>query len=109
VFGSVNPEMLQIFGLRWLKACYQEYYSQGAPLFHICLPSPSMTYPAFSSGMNNLLANIASHKGIHFRTAPDISEYQNSEHHTRVLPYLFAVNNTLMKTDMKALMSRISG
>lgn len=106
-FGSVNPEILPLVGIRWLKACFQEYYSQGAPIFHICLHSPTMTDPAFMSGMNDLLAFIASHQDIHFKTASEISEYQHWEPHTRLLPYLFAVNKTLMKTNMKALRSRI--
>lgn len=107
LFGSVNPENLPTFGIRWLKACFQEYYSQGAPLFHICLHSPSMTDPAFINGMNDLLAFIASHQDIHFRTASEISKYPDSESHTRLIPYLFGINNTLMKTCMRTVLSKI--
>lgn len=107
-FGPVNPEILPIVGLLWLKSCFTAYYSQGAPLFHICLHSPCMTAPQFSSNMSDLLTFIASHQDVHFRTASEITEYQNPPKlQTRFLPYLFAVNKTLMKTSIKALRSRI--
>jgi peptidoglycan/xylan/chitin deacetylase (PgdA/CDA1 family) len=108
MFGSVNPEILPIAGFSWLKACFEEYYSQGAPLFHICLHSPCMTSPLFSTTMRDLLTFIASHQNIHFRTASEINEYQNPPKlHSRLLPYLFAVNKTQMKTNINALRSRI--
>lgn len=108
-FGLVSPEMMPIVGLPWLKACFTEYYAQGMPLFHICLHSPSMTDPLFINGLEDLLTFIASHRDIHFRTASEITHYQNPEPRTQILPYLLGVNRTQIKTDLKALRSKILG
>jgi hypothetical protein len=108
-FGLVSPEMIPIVGLPWLKACFTEYYSQGMPLFHICLHSPSMTDPLFINGMNEFLTFIASHRNIHFRTASEINRYKNPKPKTQILPYLFAINRTLIRTDLNIIRSKILG
>ena len=35
--GNVNPEVVPLVGLSWLKACFIEYYKQKIPVFHICM------------------------------------------------------------------------
>jgi len=108
-FGLVSPEKLPFVGLPWLKACFTEYYTQSMPLFHICLHSPSMTNQFFIKGMEDLLTFIKSHRDIHFKTASDIPKYQNPKPYNKFLPYLFAVNRTQIRTDLKAIRSRIQG
>lgn len=49
--GTVSPEGVITYGLRWLKACFSEYYQQNVPLFHICLHLPSMTDSYYLSVM----------------------------------------------------------
>jgi len=99
--GSVNPEMIPVVGLLWLKACFIEYYNQGAPLFHICLHSPSMTDNYLSSGMDGLLFFISKHKNINFKFASEIGEYPQVKTKTDLLPYIFAINKNILATFLK--------
>jgi len=107
--GSVNPEVVPLFGLPWLKACFLEFYNQKLPLFHICLHSPCMTDPYFISVMDNFLKFISIHKNINFKFASDIREYSEVNPKTKILPYLFGVNRNIIKTYSKAIRVRILG
>lgn len=99
--GNVNPEVVPILGLHWLKACFLEYYRQNAPLFHICLHSPSMTDPYFTSSMDELLNFISTRKDIDFKFASEIVEYFKTNLRTTITPYLFHINKNLIKNFLK--------
>jgi hypothetical protein len=101
--GNVNPETIPIVGLSWLKACFLEYYRQGAPLFHICLHSPSMTDAYFISGLDKLLSFISEHKDIKFKFASDIKEYPQYKYKANILPYIFSINFNIVKTKLKTI------
>lgn len=96
--GSVNVESVPFYGLSWLKACFLEYYKQDAPLFHICLHSPSMTDSYFISAMDNLLSFISKHKDINFKFASEIKKYPIMNFKTNILPYIFSLNAKIIKT-----------
>ncbi len=96
--GGVNPEMVPWVGLAWLKACFSEYYRQGAPLFHICLHSPCMTDDYFISAMDRLLEFIAGHEQVHFKCAREIQEYPNRHVAATMLPYLAGLNLAIIKS-----------
>ena len=98
---SINPEVVPIIGLSWLKACFSEYYRQNLPLFHICLHSPCMTDLYFTSAMENYLNFISNHENINFKFACEISEYDNVASKTDIFPYLFAVNVNIVRTFLK--------
>jgi len=95
--GNVNPEVVPLTGLSWLKASFMEYYKQGVPLFHICLHSPSMTDRYFISAMEDFISFISKHKGINFKFASQIKEYEVKDYKTNILPYLFSLNWKIVK------------
>ena len=96
--GSVNVESVPFYGLSWLKACFLEYYNQDAPLFHICLHSPSMTDNYFISAMDSLLSFISKHKDINFKFVSEIKEYSTKDFKTNILPYIFNLNAKIIKS-----------
>lgn len=104
--GNVNPEVVPIVGLRWLKACFTEYYRQNLPLFHICLHSPCMAEPYFISAMDELLKFISRHEDIHFKFASEIEEYDNVTPKTDILPYLSGANRNIIGTFLKSRIFR---
>ena len=101
--GNVNPEIVPIVGLSWLRACFLEYYKQEVPLFHICLHSPSMTDNYFISAMDNFLRFISKHKNINFKFASEIQEYPQRNFKTNISPYLFGINKEIFKSGLKKL------
>jgi peptidoglycan/xylan/chitin deacetylase (PgdA/CDA1 family) len=107
--GNVNPEAVPIVGLSWLKACFLEYYKQSLPLFHICLHSPCMTDPYFISALDDFLKFISMQKNINFRFTSEVKEYNEINPKTNILPYLFRVDRTIMKTGLRSMKSRIFG
>lgn len=86
--GNVSTDSARLVGLPWLKACFLEYYRQGIPLFHICLHSHYMTDPYFVSALDDFLKFITQHKGIDFKFASEIKEYDPIAPKTDILPYL---------------------
>lgn len=105
--GNVNPEVVPLVGLSWLKACFTEYYSQGMPLFHICLHSPCMTDPYFISEIDEFLGFIARHHDINFKFASEVKEYSKVSPSTRVVPYLLGINRNIVGLGCKAIFNKI--
>ncbi|MEN6552454.1 MAG: hypothetical protein ABFC34_06150 [Methanobacterium sp.] len=104
---SVNPEIIPIYGLSWLKACFLEYYKQNMPVFHICLHSPCMTDPYFVSRMDNLLEFISKHKNVNFKFASEIGEYGKVYPKTDIIPYIFGFNRNIANLGIEAITRRI--
>ncbi len=104
--GNVNPEVMPIVGLSWLKACFREYYLQNLPFFHICLHSPCMTNEYFISGMGNLLKFISKHRGVNFRFATEIKEYADVSPATNIFPYLLRVNRNTIRRFLRKIFRR---
>ena len=96
--GNVNPEVVPVVGLSWLKACFTEYHRQNLPLFHVCLHSPCMTDPYFISAMDEFLKFISRHKNVNFKFASEIKEYDDVVPKTNILPYLFGINRNIVGT-----------
>ena len=103
--GTVNPEGVGIFGLSWLKACFLEHYIQGAPLFHICLHSPSMTDDNLLYAMDDLLSFIYKHKNATFTFASEIKETNTRGIYSNIIPYIFACNKNILKSGIRKLFS----
>lgn len=101
--GIVNIENFPLYGLSWFKACFLEYYNQGASLFHICLHSPSMTNDYFISEMNKLLFFISKHENVNFKFVSEIKEYPTKNLNTDIKPYLFAINFNILVTGFKKI------
>ncbi len=93
--GSVNPEVAPFVDLSWLQACFEEYYNQGLPFFHICLHSPAMIDPYYISVTDELLKFIKKHDKVDFKFASEIKEYENKVSKTRYWPYLKAFYKTV--------------
>ncbi len=93
--ASATPELAPLVGLPWLKACFEEYYRQRLPLFHVCLHSPSMTDPYYRDVMDGLLRFIAGHD-VRFRFASEIGEYGAVRPKVDVVPYLAGVNRNML-------------
>lgn len=104
----VNPEVIPHYGISWLKACFLEYYKQGAPLFHICVHSPCLTDCNFIEYMDDLLSFISKHE-ISFKFASEIKKYPEYNSYSDVLPYVTRINKNLLKTCYLDLKSRIRG
>ena len=102
--GNINPEAIPNVGLDWLKACFLEYYEQGAPFFHICIHSPSMTDPYLFTGMDNFISFISGHKNISFKFASEIGQYDSIKLKKRIRPYLFAINKNIIKAVFKKIL-----
>jgi peptidoglycan/xylan/chitin deacetylase (PgdA/CDA1 family) len=92
---SATPELAPLVGLPWLKACFEEYYRQRLPLFHLCLHSPSMTDPYYREVMDGLLQYIARHD-VRFRFVSEIEEYGEVRPKADVTPYLSSVNRSML-------------
>jgi len=103
--GMAGPEDIRKYGFSWLKACFLEYYNQGAPLFHIAMHSPAMTDDYYISFTDKLLSFISEHKNISFKFASEITEYPEKQIKNNLFYYMPAVNKTLAKTIFKKLAS----
>ena len=101
---SANPELVPLVGLPWLKACFSEYYSQGLPVFHVCLHSPAMTDQYLLNAMSELLRFMSRHSRVDFKCASEIHAYPLSYAKTLVYPYLFAVNRNVLCAALKSVM-----
>jgi hypothetical protein len=106
--GNVNPEVIPLYGLSWLKACFLEYYMQNMPFFHICLHSPCMVDKYFIAGMDNFLRFISKYKNVNFKFASEITEYEEMSPKTNLLPYISGFNWKVAVTGIDAILSRIS-
>jgi hypothetical protein len=104
--GSVNPEAVPGRGFSWLKACFNEYYQQGMPLFHICLHSPCMTDAYFLSVMKEFLSFISRHENVDFRFASEVHEYRHRDPSTLIGPYLLGINRKIIRRGIRAATSR---
>ena len=96
--GNVNPEVTDIVGIQWLKACFTEYYNQNLPLFHICLHSPCMTYQFFIETMDELLDFISQHENIEFKFASQITKTEKINPTSKLCSYIFGINKRIIKT-----------
>jgi hypothetical protein len=105
--GNVNPEVVPNVGISWLKACFTEYYTQGMPLFHICLHSPCMIDPYFLAVMNEFLDFISKHKNVNFIFASEVHEYSPVKPNTMVSPYLFRMNWQILRLGVGAVSARL--
>lgn len=93
--ASASPELAPLVGLPWLISCFEEYYRQQMPLFHLCLHSPSMTDPYFMEVMDRLLGFIAA-QDVTFRFASEVREYSKVRPGASLLPYLGGINRDLL-------------
>ena len=94
---NVNPEVVPILGLGWLKACFKEYYRQKAPLFNICLHSPCMSDPYFLKNMDSLLSFISKHE-VNFKFISEVGDYPDHAVKTSLIPYVLGINREMMRT-----------
>jgi hypothetical protein len=96
--GAINPELAPSIGLGSMKACFEEYYNQRMPVFHMCLHSPSMTDPYFSQILDKYVNFISNHADINFKKVSKISEELNyNKPKTNVLPYLIHVDGLVRR------------
>jgi len=102
-----NPEAVPHLGISWLKACFNEYYRQEMPLFHICLHSPCMTDAYFLSIMDELLGFMSKHKNVNFRFVSEIHEYGPVDPSTLIGPYLLGMNRKILRHGFRAVISRL--
>jgi peptidoglycan/xylan/chitin deacetylase (PgdA/CDA1 family) len=93
--ASATPELAPLVGLPWLQACFEEYYRQWLPLFHLYLHSPSMTDPYYRDVTESLIRFIGRHD-IRFRFASEIGEYGEEYPKADVGPYLAGLNRNLL-------------
>jgi peptidoglycan/xylan/chitin deacetylase (PgdA/CDA1 family) len=94
--ASVGLEIMPVLGRKWLESCFMEYYSQGLPLFHICLHSPCMTDPYYIGQMDALLGFIAKHN-VSFKRASEVEEYAGVKPRASVLPYVFCLDGSVAR------------
>jgi hypothetical protein len=104
--GNVNPEVVPLFGLSWLHACFIEYYTQNMPLFHICLHSPCMTDPYFLAVMDEFLAFISKHKNVNYLFASEVHEYSPVKPRTMLSPYILGMNWQVLQQGVGTVRSR---
>ncbi|MDO8633620.1 MAG: PTS alpha-glucoside transporter subunit IIBC [Candidatus Wildermuthbacteria bacterium] len=102
--ASANPEEARVFGLPWLKACFEEYYSKKAPVFHIALHSLAMTDPFYLNIMDSLLGYVAQHPNIHFKFASEITETLQERVEPNPFAYIRALNGAFLKGAARKLL-----
>jgi hypothetical protein len=102
--GTVSPEGVITYGLPWLLSCFEEYYKTKAPLFHICLHSPSMTDDYYCEIFDKLLSFILTHKNINFKFASEIKKYPKQKLTGSIWPYFFGVNKEFLKTALNRIL-----
>ena len=100
--GEVTPEATPVVGLRWLKASFLEHY-KSMPIFHIYLHSSCMTDPYFVSVMDRFLHFISKYD-VNFKFASEIREYENVSPKTNIMPYIFGVNKTIIRSGILTLL-----
>lgn len=100
--GYVSPELVPSVGLKWLKACFREYYDQEIPLFNICLHSPSMTDDYYIGAMDELLKYISRFE-VDFKFVSQISKYDHTSPEANVFPYVLGLNQNVMNAFFKRL------
>lgn len=105
--GSATPETVPYLGCSWLKACFNEYYQQGMPLFHICLHSPYMTDPYFGSVMDEFLNFMSCHKNVNYIFASEVHEYSQVNPSTLISPYLLGLNRKILRQGFEAVKTRL--
>ncbi|MFC1912153.1 PTS alpha-glucoside transporter subunit IIBC [Chloroflexota bacterium] len=105
--GVVSPELVQLAGLSWLKACFVEYYEQQIPLFHVTVHSPSMTDPFYVDTMSKLIDFITGFKDINFKYASQICEYKKIKPKTYLVSYLKRINKHIIKTALSYGIDRL--
>ncbi|MCD1294869.1 PTS alpha-glucoside transporter subunit IIBC [Methanocella sp. CWC-04] len=103
--ASVNPEIIPLIGLSWLRSCFLEYYRQKLPLFHICLHSPCMCDPYFIDNMDRLLKFISKFN-VGFKFASSIGEYPEVSPRTDILPYIGGMNANLLRACLNTFQRR---
>lgn len=99
--GIVSPEVIPVVGLPWLKACFEEYYRQDLPLFHICLHSPCMTDSYFVDAMDEFISFISRHEKVNFKFASEIKKCRDVFPKTRIGPYLRSKDSRLFKSFLR--------
>lgn len=94
--ASATPELAPLVGLPWLKACFEEYYRQQLPLFHLCLHSPAMISPYYRAVMDGLLGHMTK-RGVTFRFASEVREYPAVHPSADIRPYLAGINRGMLR------------
>ncbi|MEW6328841.1 MAG: polysaccharide deacetylase family protein [Candidatus Micrarchaeota archaeon] len=91
--STVSPESARGYGAPMLIAAFEDYLSQGMPVFHIALHSASMTDKNMRDIMGNLLAFISHRKkDARFASVTKIKEVGMREGSPRLLPYVRRIN-----------------
>ncbi len=104
VGGYVSPEVVPALGIKWLKACFMEYYTQNIPLFNICLHSPSMTSDYYLRALDELLKYVSRFE-VDFKFISEIKEYDGINPGTNIFPYMFGVNQNIVNALFKKILS----
>lgn len=100
--ASMNPEAAPIIGLGFLKACFEEYYLQQLPLFHIILHSPYMESEYYHNILIQLLEFISKHQDIEYALPSQIEGHDlKIQPRTNILPYIKWINKDIIKYVLK--------
>jgi hypothetical protein len=105
--GTVSPEGVLTYGLPWLLSCFKEYNKIGAPLFQICLHSPSMTDAYYGDVLEKFLSFMSSFEGINFKFASEIKKYPQQKLKGSIFSYFSGINKQLLKTVYRRAVGRI--
>ncbi len=90
--STASPESTRDFGASVLMAAFEDYLSQGMPVFHIPLHSASMTDKNMRGIMAKLLEFISHSKGARFVQPTKIRDTGARQGSPRLLPYIKRVD-----------------
>jgi len=100
----LGPESEPSQGMGFLKAGFEEYYSQNIPVLHVSLHSPAMTSRYYLAVLEELFAFISRHKNVEYGLPTGES---CSQPKTNYLPYLRRMNRSTTRTTVHAIWRRI--
>ncbi len=100
--APMSPEVAPTVGLGFLKACFEEYYIQQLPIFHMTFHSPCMASEYYQKVLDQLLAFISEHENIMFIFPSQIKKQDLSiKPKTKIPPYVKRINKDIIRYILK--------
>lgn len=94
--AGASPESVPGIGLGFLKACFEEYYSQNLPVFHIYFHSPSMTSEYYMRIFDEFLKFVSEHKKAEFSFPSNLHAF-DVVGKKRISPYIKRLNKNILR------------
>lgn len=99
--SGISQESVPGIGTGFLKAAWEEYRSQGMPLFHVYFHSPCMCSDYYLSELEKLLGFFAKQDGLEYVLPSRLEEFGIHSGKARIIPYLKRINRNIIRTAIR--------